>query len=1507
MNDWQSWEPAPSPPSNGAGGSISPTQQRINSLRDARDLAAIIADLQDRVRALEVTPRLGNSSIENGTLDVIEDGVTTLAIGKQFDGTFLAAPLAGPIPPTPTPPTVTPVQGGLLVRWDGTFEGNQMAPMDFARVEVHTDTQAGFDPMLSENLRASITSPRGGEVLVTLPAETLNYVVLVTRAQTGKASDPSQQVGGTVPAAPGVSDGLPPASSPTPIVVGGIGVLFARWDPVPNATPVTYEVHLSDTAGFTPDASTVAGQIDGTLLALHNLPDGTPFTYGTTYYVRVVASDFDGPAPPSAEASGVPIQVTAPDIADAVIGMTKFASGIRPPRVVDALPASPYTGYETGDTVVLTTDATLYRFTGTGWTAGVDAADLNGVLADAQIASLAASKITGQLTDAQIAAIAAAKLTGQITGTQITDGAISTPKLAAGAVTAAQIAADTITAAELAAGAVTAAELAAGAVTAAAIAAGAITAGKIAAGAVSTDELAANAVTADKIAANSITAAQIAAGAVGAAQIAALAITADKIAADAITADKIAAGAVTAAELAAGAVTAAAIAASAITADMINTGTLRSSVTLSGEFKTSDTGQRAVMDAQGIHLFSATGSAPIVDLPVDPTKAAQFRGDAAMNNVSVGSKLTVASGSSGAAQAILADRVTAPAIGPGVVIDHEVGGTTFTNLPVPAGGQSAVNVRTACVVGTDIYLVCSATTATGAITNNLIKAPVDGGDPTGSWEFGTNVEIDGVAWTGSVIWLLVLDRVTDAFYARRYSTDFALVLDEVLLPNYRTTNTGLTRTNLMPNPSFETDTWGWTLSQGGSIARSTAAAYVGAACLALNANLGGYSEMSAGSGTSSFSWVAANVKAYAPKVTAGLNYAFSAYFRAAGATRNASITVLWADANGNSISSISSGSVTNASVAGSWTRLVVTGTAPAGAAYAVMFVKVQGPAGGFPANEVHYVDGVLVEQSSTYGAPYFDGGTGADSQSRTYWTGTANQSASVWAPFTYYAQGLAYNSTDGTLCAGFLRDDGTTNYPLEVASFSAANPHSYTPDVFAGPYTSAGAPGSRGFMVGAFDFGSVKILLNDNGNVKVYSFAGAGQIGLADPHLGFETSTDGGIGGKDPVFWNPNQNRFRQIRAQTTIAAGATKFGPVPWKRFSSIQVLWDNDIARAWWASYTWRDSDSGGTGLHETDQGLPTSFQMKNRYRLRLSAQAIPDFGGADDPNAVSFYLGTSPTWMGADPGRAAMYRQGGTLADGVTTLDLLSVVFSGNNPPDPANNPLAFPAAAPAYLESQKRRADGTARLRLDGGGAGRFDGLIPPGTIIMWPGEAGTNDALIPTGWVLCDGRAMSRALYPELAAACKAADGVTFRYGSGDGSTTFNVPNLKGRIPVGLDAADTGGTNQSFNQVGKTGGHKSMQIHSHGGGTGWVSADHSHNIGIWYQTNTTTTGSGTRLTNFAVGGNTANGGGTGAAGTTNNYNGTSGATANHWHGINNDGSGDSGNLQPFLVVNYLIKT
>jgi microcystin-dependent protein len=152
-------------------------------------------------------------------------------------------------------------------------------------------------------------------------------------------------------------------------------------------------------------------------------------------------------------------------------------------------------------------------------------------------------------------------------------------------------------------------------------------------------------------------------------------------------------------------------------------------------------------------------------------------------------------------------------------------------------------------------------------------------------------------------------------------------------------------------------------------------------------------------------------------------------------------------------------------------------------------------------------------------------------------------------------------------------------------------------------------------------------------------------------------------------------------------------------------------------------------------------------------------------------------------------------------------------------------------------------------------------IPAGVISQWGGSA----ASVPTGWKLCDGTAYSRTVtYNTL------FDAIGTTYGSGDGSTTFNVPNLKGRIPVGLDSTQT-----EFDTLGETGGVKEVTL------TTAQIPDHSHGGQIVFGT-----GSGGTAAVVASGNNPT------SQPTTGGVTGTSG--------------GAHTNLQPYIVVNYIIK-
>lgn len=125
---------------------------------------------------------------------------------------------------------------------------------------------------------------------------------------------------------------------------------------------------------------------------------------------------------------------------------------------------------------------------------------------------------------------------------------------------------------------------------------------------------------------------------------------------------------------------------------------------------------------------------------------------------------------------------------------------------------------------------------------------------------------------------------------------------------------------------------------------------------------------------------------------------------------------------------------------------------------------------------------------------------------------------------------------------------------------------------------------------------------------------------------------------------------------------------------------------------------------------------------------------------------------------------------------------------------------------------------------------LEGINPTGTIILWAGSK--SGATVPSGWLVCDGSAISRTTYATLFAAI----GTT--YGTGDGSTTFNLPSgTGGQIPSGITlTANTRPANvtsgvQSANHTHNGTSGDNSGSHTHNGTSGTESAEHVHNVSI----------------------------------------------------------------------------
>lgn len=198
------------------------------------------------------------------------------------------------------------------------------------------------------------------------------------------------------------------------------------------------------------------------------------------------------------------------------------------------------------------------------------------------------------------------------------------------------------------------------------------------------------------------------------------------------------------------------------------------------------------------------------------------------------------------------------------------------------------------------------------------------------------------------------------------------------------------------------------------------------------------------------------------------------------------------------------------------------------------------------------------------------------------------------------------------------------------------------------------------------------------------------------------------------------------------------------------------------------------------------------------------------------------------------------------------------------------------------------DGTAWNQVQIGAAtsvaSSVDSIFKPGDLKM------IAKASPDSGWLLCDGSTVSRTTYAALYSA------VGSTWGAGNGTTTFNVPDLRGRAPVGAGT----GSGLTARSLAATGG---AETHSHTANipshTHPISSDGDHTHGI---------GSANR----------------GTASSPTSGSGETTAYTNHVHTVTNAGSHSHGGatagpsttafttnagstMGPFAVVNYVIKT
>lgn len=181
------------------------------------------------------------------------------------------------------------------------------------------------------------------------------------------------------------------------------------------------------------------------------------------------------------------------------------------------------------------------------------------------------------------------------------------------------------------------------------------------------------------------------------------------------------------------------------------------------------------------------------------------------------------------------------------------------------------------------------------------------------------------------------------------------------------------RTNLVTNPSFETNTTGWNGNSTSAFVVSTAQAFSGTSSALLTSNGG----------------AAFGIARITTGIVAGSTYTASAYVRDVNSAVQYRWVISWLDSGGATLSTATGGSTTVSS--SSWTRVLFTGAAPTGATQALLRIySVNTPVSGTQA----YFDAVQIEVSAS-ALDYFDGSTTSVGDIAYTWTGTANASTST--------------------------------------------------------------------------------------------------------------------------------------------------------------------------------------------------------------------------------------------------------------------------------------------------------------------------------------------------------------------------------------------------------------------------------------------------------------------------------------------------------------------------------
>lgn len=522
------------------------------------------------------------------------------------------------------------------------------------------------------------------------------------------------------------------------------------------------------------------------------------------------------------------------------------------------------------------------------------------------------------------------------------------------------------------------------------------------------------------------------------------------------------------------------------------------------------------------------------------------------------------------------------------------------------------------------------------------------------------------------------------------------------------------------------------------------------------------------------------------------------------------------------------------------------------------------------------------------------------------------QSAASGARINITSSGLFANN--GTVETVAIRSDGSASFTGAITSSSITNGSTFTisnsgglkcDNILAGPSGAGGFPGIRILANGQENINGLNA---STGSIFLYHGpSSVTRIGTSDSlHMNISTTTAGNtifttVGGRFGFGTSALSSRTLTVSGDAVLGAADSRGDLFSIGGFSGPITGYSRRAAQvAYGAGKAMYLCDSGSSAaLKDNISALDTATALAEIMTLTPKSFTWKHEAGDEDPAGVAEYKAidydrgfviedfdsTNYQFVSTTPTEAFFELSESELS----ALDEISIqdteLFEASYWKESAV--IATSVAAIQELKGITDLIQAAA------------EGLVPIGTIQAYAGNAGM---LTSDKWLFCDGAYYPLSLYPDLYDALTAY-GTVFPYGANELiglDEYFYVPNLSKRVPVGFDYQ---ATDADFDSPGNAGGTKTHTL------TSAEMPTHTHTQDAHGHTQFRNTSVLEQWAGSGAGGNSAPAMPTGPdslkfplAGTDTGYS-VGNATATNQ---NTGGGGAHNNMQPYIVMHYIIK-